>query len=291
MKGHQARGMLSRRRGGPEPQPEPARSEPCVIGIASGKGGVGKSALAVNLAILAARAGRRVLLIDGDVGLTNADLLLGLVPRFDLADWQEGRAALEEVFCPGPEGIELLLAGRGAASHASLSQALQPGDASALGRRLAAYDLVLVDLGAGIGSRLVEILCRCSRVWLVAMPEPTSLADAYAMTKRITERAPALPIELLVNRVGDRASGERTHQALERLTRRFLSRGLPLRGVLPEDHAMGRSVARQTPVVLGEPESPVARRLGLLAEGLVEEHRSPAAWPRSGASPGGVLAG
>ncbi len=288
MRGHQAQGLLARTRARHEPAS--LGTEAVVIGLVSGKGGVGKSALAVNLAIAAGREGRRVLLIDGDVGLTNADLLLGLVPRFDLADWVEGRAALEDVLCGGPEGIDLLLAGRGAASHESLYSALQRGGRDPLGARLADYDLVFLDLGAGIGPRLIELACRCSRLWLVAVPEPTSLADAYAITKRITERAPALPIELLVNRVPDRATGERTHQALERLTRRFLSRGLPLRGTLPEDPAMARSVARQMPVVLGEPGSPVARRLDLLAQSLLEEGPAPPAPATASRATGDVVA-
>lgn len=270
---HQAEGLtraVSPRR---DRDHEPRRNDDRVriVGLLSGKGGVGKSTLGVNVAACAASSGARTLLIDGDAGLTNADLLLGLMPRFDLGDWCEGRASLDEVVCAGPGGLGLLLAGSGREAHVRLHAALAGEDASGLGRLLEEQDLVVLDLGAGIGSALLELARTCEPIWLVATPEPTSLADAYATAKQIWQGRPSAQIELVVNRAPDREAGERTHQALSRLTRRFLSRSLPLRGVLPEDPAMLRAVARQDPVVLAEPATPVARRLVLLAESLLEE--------------------
>lgn len=245
-----------------------------VLGIASGKGGVGKSALAVNLALAAAGTGASTLLIDGDLGLANADLLMGLVPARDLGDYAEGRCAFEAALASGPGGLELLVVGGRAAGVAALERGLWgvPGDA--LAARIDGRSLTVLDLGAGIGAGVIELARHCDPVWLVATPEPTSLADAYTTAKQLWERDPALHLELVVNRAADRAAGERTHRALDRLTRRFLDRGLPLRAILPDDPAMGRAVARQTPVLIDAPEAPIARRIRLLAESIVEERRA-----------------
>ncbi|MEZ4293039.1 MAG: P-loop NTPase, partial [Myxococcota bacterium] len=250
---HQARGL--RARGGRFAMPgrgEGAASGPKgpsgVIGVVSGKGGVGKSALAANVSVAAAATGARTLLVDGDLGLANADLLLGLVPEFDLADWCDARVALEGVACPGPAGLSLVVAGRHPLVASRLRDAIDGGEAAGLGGLLVRQDLVVLDLGAGIGASVVDLATVCGSVWLVATPEPTSLADAYATAKRLWERAPGLPIELVLNRLPDASAGERTHQALVRLTRRFLGRALPLRATLPEDAAMAAAVARQSPV-------------------------------------------
>lgn len=242
-----------------------------VVGIVSGKGGVGKSALAVGIATAAAASGASTLLIDGDVGLANADLLLGLVPRRDLGDALAGRCRLEEAIVRGPGGLELLVVGGEGAALSALERALRGDVAEPLARWFAARRLTLLDLGAGIGANVIELARHCDPVWLVATPEPTSLADAYATAKQLWERAPTLRIELVVNRATDRAAGERTHRALDRMSRRFLARPLPLRAVLPEDGAMLQAVARQSPVALSAPDAPVARRLKLLAESLLEE--------------------
>lgn len=251
-----------------------------VLGIVSGKGGVGKSALAVNLAASAAASGASTLLIDGDLGLANADLLMGLVPRFDLADCVAGRCSLDEAVTAGPAGLELLVAGASRPAVDALASSLASRAAIAstpapLTERLRRRDLVVLDLGAGIGSDVLALARLCSVVWLVATPEPTSLADAYTTAKHLWERASGLRIELVVNRVSERTSGERTHRALERLVQRFLGRGLPLRAILPEDPAMIRAVARQAPVVLSEPEAGIARRIRLVAESLLEETSAP----------------
>jgi len=250
---------------------------PRVLGIASGKGGVGKSALAVNLACASAAAGAATLLIDGDLGLANADLLMGLVPRHDLGDCVEGGLPLSEVVCAGPGGLELLVVGNRPAAIDRLERSLEAAaDARAaslgeLSRAIAGRTLNILDLGAGIGVGVVDLAIRCESVWLVATPEPTSLADAYTTAKHLWERSAGLRLELIVNRAPDRAAGERTHRALDRLTQRFLGRALPLRAILPDDGAMGRAVARQTPVVVAEPGAPIARRIRLLAESLLEE--------------------
>ncbi len=273
----QARGLRSRR---PIDATTQARDSEAPrlrsLAIASGKGGVGKSLLAVNIAMALARAEaeRRVLLIDGDAGLANADLLLGWIPSYTLSDWVDGRVGLDRLLTSGAEGLDLLVSGTSQAAAGLLAR-LATGRredrfVAAFGRR----DLAIFDLGAGIGDSVVDVATACDRVWLVVTPEPTSLADAYAMARRLTERRPDVDLELVVNRARDAEEGARTHLALDRMTRRFLDRPLPLRAVLPEDPAVRRAVAQQEALVAVASGSPMARRLALLAESLCEEFAS-----------------
>lgn len=269
---HQAHGL---RRGDGKRHGSPA-ARPGVLTIVSGKGGVGKSALAVNLATAAARSGVRTLLIDGDLGLANADLLMGLVPRYDLGDCLEEGVELRDAICVGPGGLELLVVGSRRAAVDCLARSLASKSGEDLACLIAERPVTILDLGAGIGADVVELACHGDPVWLIATPEPTSLADAYTTAKRLWLRSPALRLELVVNRAPDRAAGERTHRALERLVRRFLGRSLPLRAVLPDDSAMVHAVARQNPVVLEQPDAPVSRRIQMLAESLIEAVPHPA---------------
>ncbi len=246
-------------------------SVPFRLGIASGKGGVGKSALAVNIGLASAALGVRTLLVDADAGLANADLLMGIAPRHDLADWHSGRVTLGAVLTPVADGMGLIVAGPRHASLDRLREACLGGDDPALASLLTEHDLVLFDLAAGIGPNVIDLAVECDATWLVATPEPTSLADAYATAKRIWQVAPNAVVELVVNRAPDRLSGERTHQALSRMAERFLSRSIPLRAVLQEDPAMLQAVARQRAVVVDRPRAPIARRLQLLAESLEGE--------------------
>jgi len=256
-----------------------------VLGIVSGKGGVGKSTLAINVATAASQSGARVLLIDGDIGLANTDLLMGMVPACDLTDWSEGRIPLSEAVCRGPSGLQVLISGKRGHVADRLRGAIMGTQTGELQDLIASQDLTILDLGAGIGDRVLGLASACDLIWLVGTPEPTSLADAYAMMKKLWRGSPRHRIELVINRVRDVADGRRTHQALARLAQRFLSQVLPLRTVLPEDAAMVRSVARQSPLVLDEPNSPAARRLRFLAESLQgERSRTPSIPPANDAS-------
>ncbi len=246
-------------------------SETPIVGVVSGKGGVGKTNLVANVAVAASRLGGRVLVVDGDLGLANLDVLLGLAPRRTAADVLDGACALEDALVEGPHGIHLLPASSGRADlwtqrPRELARLLVP-----LFRAAQRYDLVLLDAGAGLGPVVVGLTLACHRAILVTTPEPTALTDAYATLKVLGREDPDLPIELLVNGAAGAREARRVHEGLERVTRRFLESSPPLIGFLPDDPRLAEAVASQRAVVEAHPDAPSSRALVGLAQRLLRE--------------------
>jgi flagellar biosynthesis protein FlhG len=253
-----------------------AEATPPLIAVVSGKGGVGKTNLAANLAVAAARGGARVLLADGALGVSNVDVLLGLAPQRTLADVAEGRCGLEDALAVGPAGLAVLPAAGGRADLAALgARALAPL-ALALRRLAAGYDLALLDAATGVGPAVVALAGASPRRLLVATPEPTSLADAYAALKVLDQEAGPAPVALVVNEADGEREARAVHERLSRLAERFLQREVGWLGWLPRDRLLAAAVARQRAVVEIFPRSPAAWRLVELAERLLAEARAPA---------------
>ncbi len=246
-----------------------------VVAAASGKGGVGKTNLVANLAIAAASLEARVLLVDGDLGLANIDVLLGLTPERTIADVLSGACTLEQALLDGPRGIRVLAAAAGRADLAALDERSLRRLARLV--RLAArrYDLVLVDAGAGVGPTVTGLAAACDRVLVVTNAEPTSLADAYATLKLLRRALPELPTEVLVNAARSEAEAHRTHQSLERVAQRFLGARVPLRAFLPHDERLARAVASQRAVVEMYPTAAISRRIVALAQSLLRQKLEP----------------
>ncbi len=255
------RGAFSRLFGNGRPSAAPGQLSARVVCVASGKGGTGKSVLATNLAVLRAQAGERVLLIDFDAGLANAHLLLGLAPRYDIGHLLEGAAGLSEAMVEGPHGLYLLSGGVGRTTLANptrrqlerLFRILRPAED--------AFDLIVIDHGAGMGYATVAHLAATSTLLLVSSHEVTGLSDAYALYKRALMVNPHLRVGMVINRVPGRESAESAWIRFRSACQRFLASQPEWIGWVQADEAVEKSVEARLPVVLAAPASPAAQAI------------------------------
>ena len=244
------------------------------IAITSGKGGVGKSCIAVALGCELGRAGKRVLIIDADLGLANLDILLNLRPKGTLHDVLHDKCKLADVLLEGPTGVTVLPAGSGIAEHTRLSGDLRLRLPEIVGSLVPEFDYLLFDTGAGIAEVVLYASSLAQEVLIVATPEPTSFADAYAMMKVMALQQGRERFGLVVNQLHKGQDGGGIARKLQQIADRFLPDQVAQRvalefvGSIPADPAMERSVRARTPVVLHEPESPAAVALRALARAV-----------------------
>ncbi len=246
-----------------------------VLAMTSGKGGVGKTHIACNLAVLAARAGQRVLVIDADLGLANADIVLGVAPHHHLGHLLEGTGSIDGVLAEGPEGVRILAASSGVQELTRLDDAQKLRLVTALDVIEDRFDLVLVDCGAGIGDNVLFFAGAAQEALLVISPEPTSLTDAYATVKVLSQQAGVERFSVIVNPVPTEAHGREVYGKLTRVTDRFLTARVSFLGHVPRDENLQRALMAQRPVVELFPRSPCSRALQDLAKVLLARAPSP----------------
>jgi flagellar biosynthesis protein FlhG len=238
-----------------------------VIAVTGGKGGVGKSTVSVNLATAFAQLGRRTLLLDGDLGLANADVLLGITPRHTLAHVIRGERTLQEIIVDAPQGFQVVPAASGIAQLAALSAAEHLGLVRELAGVCAGLETLVVDTPAGIAPGVLQLVQAAQHVLVVVCDEPTSITDAYALIKVLSRSHGVGRFHVLANMTRERGQGRRLFETLSRVTSRFLDVTLEYAGEVPEDPWLRRSIRDQRPVVDAYPGSPSARALKLVADG------------------------
>jgi flagellar biosynthesis protein FlhG len=264
------------RRGAAAPAAAPARVSPVCAGratlcrsiaVTSGKGGVGKSNIALLLAQSLARCGKRVLLFDADLGLANIHILLGMNPRHNLSHVVNGECGLEEIVCGGPGGISIIPGASGVEAMANLDAVALESLVRALTKLEARHDFMIIDIGAGIGQASMRISAAADTALLVLTPEPTSLADAYATAKVLFSRGMA-HVSVMVNMAVSDREGTEMYEKLRALVKNFLKKDIILAGVLPLDKDIPRCIRTQRNLFLEKPAAAVLTRIGGYARGV-----------------------
>jgi len=241
------------------------------IAITAGKGGVGKSNFAVNLALELGSLGKRVLLLDADYGLANADLLCGLSPKFHLGHVVSGIKEIDDILLELSENVHLVPSGSGIEELVNFSLAARTD----IGRKLRAieneHDFMLIDTAAGIGANVMDVLVSAGEVIVIATPEPTSVVDAYATIKVILKYSPQKNISVLVNNVITLAEANKVFLQLDSAVSNFLGRRLDFLGMVPFDARVQEAVREQIPVVQYAPQAPASRATRLIAKQFCQQ--------------------
>ncbi|PWB82191.1 MAG: hypothetical protein C3F08_00310 [Candidatus Methylomirabilota bacterium] len=239
------------------------------IAITSGKGGVGKTSLAVNLGLMLAGEGRRVALLDGDMGLANVDVMLGLTPEFTLRHVVEGQKELHEIMLPGPNGLYVIPASRGIEEMAHLAPADQAALLERLGQLEGMVDILLLDTAAGISPNVLSLILAADEAIVVTSPEPTAITDAYAVIKVLSRHRADPRAGILVNMADGSAQAEELFEELRRVIRHFLKVDVRFVGHVLRDECVGRAVCEQKPFSICFPYARASRSLADLARTLV----------------------
>jgi len=250
------------------------------VAVASGKGGVGKSSIAANLAVALGARGARVLLLDADLAQANLDLMLGLHPRFDLQHVFSGEKAIEDIVVDGPPGVKLIPASSGVPELADLDDYRRECLLRGLGNLETEADLILIDTASGSSRQVTSFCLAADDVLIVTTPELPAFADAYGLIKLLGQQGVRRSPHLLVNMASGPEEAEETTHRIRLVARRFLRMEVDSWGHVPFDPAVGRAVRRQEPVISAFPQSPAAQAYGALADFL---------WDGPGPGPGTVL--
>ncbi|UCF66041.1 MAG: MinD/ParA family protein [Acidobacteriota bacterium] len=256
-------------------QPARQATRPLRLAVTSGKGGVGKTTTVANLALSIANTGLRTTIVDGDMGLANLDVLLGLTPQRTLEHFFRNQATLDEIVLSGPRGIRIVPAGSGLPELTQLCSAELLQLVEAFDRLQRSTDLLIIDTPSGISDQVSRLIQLCDRVLVIAWPEPTALVDAYAALKVIHQRSPQLDAGLLVNGARDATEAERVHRRIVAAAEKFLGRAIELDGFIVHDGAINEAARRQRAVVLSHPLSPASRCFERLALHIAALARTP----------------
>lgn len=242
-----------------------------IISVASGKGGVGKSSVVINLAVSLSRLGKRVLVVDADLGVGDVCLLLGERPLYTLDQVLSGERDLEEIVIAGNSGVSILTLGMGVQQYAALTPHKRSLLLQGVERLGEEYDVILIDTGAGISANVTSFAVAAREILLVVTPEPTSMMDAYALVKTLSVRYGTLPFRLLVNMCRDPEEGRNLYQKLAAITGRFLEVSLEYMGCIVKDEMLVESVRRRQALCRLYPDARAAQGFRTLAQKIFAE--------------------
>lgn len=241
-----------------------------IIAVTSGKGGVGKTNIAANLALCMTAENRRVILMDADLGLGNLDVLMNLNGRYNLSHVVAGRRSLREITQIGPGGVEVICGGSGIENLANLSTFGRQRLIEELDSLQEQSDIIIVDTGAGIHAAVMGFCLAADHTLVVTTPEPTAMTDAYAMMKVLASKHYPGRISLLVNMAQSPAEGKKIYRQIADVATRFLNIPVYEAGVLCRDESLPQAVRKREPVVSAFPKAGISRSLTAISHRLTK---------------------
>ncbi len=225
------------------------------IAVLSGKGGVGKSNLSLNLSLALTKKKQRVLLFDMDIGMGNIDILIGQTASYTMVDLLEKKLSIQQIIKKGPQDLAYVAGGTGISSVFEWS----PSDLDHLIQELSSltnqYDYMIFDMGAGMSESVLKFLKAVDEMIVVTTPEPTSITDAYAAIKLAASYSVSAPVRLIINKTRSDKEGNETYERFNRAVQQFLNISISLLGIVPNDQAVQKAVNRQMPFLLQNPAS------------------------------------
>jgi len=252
-----------------------------VLAVSSGKGGVGKTNVSVNIGIALSKLGQKVMIMDADLGLANIDIMLGLHPRFNLAHVLSGERELSEIILDGPGGLRVIPASSGVSSMAGLSNAENAGIIHAFSDLTEEVDVLIIDTAAGIDNSVINFCKAAQDVIVVVCDEPASITDAYALIKVLNKEHDITRFRVLANMAHGVQEGRMLFNKIMMVTDKFLDVSLDFLGAVPYDKSVKMAVQKQKPVTLAFPSSPAAKAFYQMSQKIVR-------WPFA-KTPGGQL--
>lgn len=250
-----------------------AQKEPSsrIIAVTSGKGGVGKTNLAVNLALALCQMDYRVVLIDVDLGLANVDIVLGITLKYNLGHVINGEKTLRDIIVEGPLGLKIISGGSGITELANLNGYRLEAFVASFEQLNQEFDFVILDTGAGVHRSVISFVLAATDVIVVTTPEPTAITDAYGLLKIIHQRAPHSRVRLVVNMAKSPAEAEMVAARLNSVLREFVQWEVDYTGYILTESQVARAIAEQQPFLLSFPSSMASRSVKRIAGVLAGE--------------------
>ncbi len=245
-----------------------------VIAITSGKGGSGKSNFVANVAIELVRNKKRVLIIDADLGLSNIEILYGIMPKRNLAHLINGKNTIKEIISEGPLGIKLISGGRGLKELNDIDARTQKKMLKEFAYLDDYFDYILIDTGAGITNIILNFVFASDKVIIVTNPEPTAITDSYAMIKLLKEGKEDIDVNIVVNKVEDIEEGKNAFKKVHMVCKKFLNLEVKGLGIILYDEKLNRAIKKQVPMAIEYPKSDYSRNIKLITDKIINEKYS-----------------
>jgi flagellar biosynthesis protein FlhG len=241
-----------------------------IYAVSSGKGGVGKSTITVNLALSLSQEGKKVLIMDGDLGLANINVILGIIPKHTLYHVIRGHKTLKEIILETPEGLHIIPGASGYTQLADLDTNSRDNLLKSFSE-LDDYDFIFIDTGAGINSIVINLIMAADEVLIVTTPEPTSITDSYGLIKSIISRNKNYKLNIIINKAKDEIEGRKVAKRVIDISNKFLGVNPKEIGIVFKDDDVERSIYAQKPFLINTPRAKASDCIQRLSRAIIED--------------------